>query len=117
MFNEVGSLGLQSVNGPCGLLAVSSDTGTCSFTPGSTAETFYYPEFSGGADAMLAAVIPDEPGTYTGGADILVAASFTVTENYSTAPEPAYGFLVGLGMAGLFAIRTRLRTRLRTKVS
>jgi hypothetical protein len=110
-FNEVGYLGLQTVIGPCGVLEVSSNSGSCTFTPASTAETFSFPSFSGGGNAMLVAVIPDEPGDYTGGSDILVSASFTVTENYSTTPEPAYSFLVGLGVVGLIATRIRLRYR------
>ena len=109
-FDVQGSLGLQSVNGPCGLLVVSSNAGMCSFTPGSTGETFYYPDFSGGAGAALVAEIPIEPGFYSGGANVIATATFTITEDYSTTPEPrTYGFLVGLGLVGLFAIRSRAR--------
>jgi hypothetical protein len=111
VFNEVGSLGLQSVDGPCGLLAVSSDSDACSFTPGSTDETFYYPDFSGGGDAMLVAVIPSEPGDYSGGGDVLASATFTITEDFTPAPEPrSCGFLVGLGMLGFAVMRRKQRS-------
>jgi hypothetical protein len=107
-FNLVGSLGLELVNGPCGG-AVSSDSGSCSFMPGSTGETTYAPEFSGGSNAMLVADIPTDPGTYTGGGNIGVVADYTVTVDYSATPEPAYGFPLGLGIAGLFAAAFRAR--------
>jgi hypothetical protein len=79
---------------------------TVSFVPCTTGELFYYPDFSGGGDATAVANIPSEPGAYFAGVNVLASADFTVTVDYSVAPEPGtYGFLVGLGMVGFFAIR------------
>jgi len=113
--NIAGSLALQSVSlgGACGLKAWSvpfPPGNTVSFTPCSTGEQFYEPDFSGGGNASAAAVIPSQPGGYIGGLDVAVSANYTITVNYSTTPEPrTYGFLVGLSLVGLFAVRRRSR--------
>jgi hypothetical protein len=77
-------------------------------------KTFYYPDFSGGGNAMIVATdIPFlDPGFYSGGSNVSVSASFTVTEDYSTTPEPrTYAGLIGLGLVGLAAIRSRMRLK------
>jgi hypothetical protein len=114
-----GSLALQSIEGvPCVPLATPlSSNYTCSFMPGTTSETLYSPDFSGGSDAVLVADlnivpgIPLEPGSYFAGVNISADAEMTITEDYSTTPEPrTYALLVGLGLVGLFTAKSRRKT-------
>ena len=109
-----GSLAVQSIEGvPCVPLAMPlSQNYTCSFMRGTTDEQLYFPDFSGGSDAVLVAdlSVPLDPGSYSVGVNIGAAAEMTITEDFSTTPEPrTYALLIGLGLVGLFAIKSRTR--------
>ena len=104
-----GSLALQSVDEPCGLFTAPFPAGNIFFCARLNRGDVILSDFSGGDDASVVADIPSEPGTYMAGINIGANADYTITVNYSTTPKPrTYGFLVGLGLAGLFAMsRTR----------
>jgi len=82
---------------------------TFSFVPCTTSGVNYYPAFSG-ADTFT--LTPDtqyeEPGSYYAGYNAIASVNYTVTVDYSVLPEPStYGFMVGLIMVGLVAIKFR----------
>ena len=92
---------------------LGADALSFSFMPCSTGFTWYIPVFSGTDDLMVQVLsLPSQPGFYYVDYNDEVVIDYTISVDYTVAPEPrTYALLVGLGLVAILVSRKRTGDR------
>jgi hypothetical protein len=68
-------------------------------------------DVAGVDSGQLSDDVPLDPGEYLGGMNVTLSENYTITVDYSIAPEPRITVLIALGMILLVASKARKRLR------
>lgn len=109
--NSLGCPGAYDVSTPVGTWSPPFPD-TLSFVPCTSDEQIYEPDFANFSTIPLEWTVPapeDFPTDYIETINVGVRADYTITEDFTAAPEPstAYMTLFGAGLIGLFSRRRR----------